>query len=72
MPFRVYLIAFFPSFDIIALAAWMSNNGGGDFSSNYEVDFPDDLHNYSIFLYFKNRGYKSWIIIIIAGGDNIP
>lgn len=55
---HVYLIAFFPSFDIIALAAWMSNNGGGDFfSSNYEVDFPDDLHYYSLFLYsaLQNR-----------------
>lgn len=40
----------FPSFDIIALAAWMNNNGGGDFSRNYEVDFPDDLQYYSIFL----------------------
>ncbi len=50
----------------------MNSNGGGDFSSNYEVDFPDDLHYHSIVLYsmFQNRGYNSWIIVIV-GGDNI-
>lgn len=46
---HVYLIAFFPSFDMTALAAWMNSNGGGEFSCNYEVDFPDDLHCYSVF-----------------------
>lgn len=70
--FPCLLNCIFPSFDIIALAAWMNSNGGGDFSSNYEVDFPDDLHYYSIVLYsmLQNRGYNSWIIVIV-GGDNI-
>lgn len=67
MIFHVYLIAFFPPLDIIALAAWMNNNGGGDFSSNYEVDFPDDLHYYSTVLesLLQNRGYNSFISIVV-------
>lgn len=57
MIFPCLLNCVFPSFDIIALAAPMNSNGWGDFfPSNYEVDFPDDLHYYSI---FRTRRFKT-------------
>lgn len=61
-----------PPFGITALAAWMNINGGGDFSSNNEVEFPHGLWPSSIFSHsvFQNRGYNS-DSIIIAGEDNV-